>query len=239
MALLEVEGLTASYGALPVLHGMSFSVAEGETAVFLGLNGAGKTTTMLCLAGLVRPTGGTIRLAEEEVTGLDIRYMVPRGVVLVPEGRRVFPALSVDKNLVVGGWVKRSDTEFLNRRREEVFQYFPRLAERREQLAGTLSGGEQQMLAVARGMMANPRILLIDEASLGLAPVIVSQLFDIIGQINSTGVTVLLVEQNVSALKIADRAFIVEKGTLTYSASGEEIRERGDLLREAYLGAST
>lgn len=237
MALLEVEDLRAGYGSLPVLYGMSFGVEEGETAVFLGLNGAGKTTTMLCLAGLHRPSGGTINFAGEDVTRLDAKRRVPKGVVLVPEGRRVFPALSVEKNLLIGAWPKRKDSSFIAQRREEVYGYFPRLAERNEQLAGTLSGGEQQMLAIGRGMMSDPKMLMIDEASLGLAPVIVSALFDIIKRINESGVTVLLVEQNVGALKIADRAFVVEKGTLIYSVVGEEISERGEELREAYLGA--
>lgn len=236
MALLEVGELEAGYGGVPVLYGISFTVHEGETAVFLGLNGAGKTTTMLCLAGMLKPTGGTINFNGEDVANFDSTKMVPRGVVLVPEGRRVFPALTVDKNLLIGSWVKRNDQQFVSDRREQVFEYFPRLAERRDQLAGTLSGGEQQMLAIARGLMADPKLLLIDEASLGLAPVVVSQLFEIIGRINESGVTVILVEQNISALNIADRAFIVEKGTLIYAAEGDEIKERAD-LREAYLGA--
>lgn len=237
MALLEVKELRAGYGPLPVLHGMSFAVEEGDTAVFLGLNGAGKTTTMLCLAGLHRPSGGRIVFGGDDVTRLDAKNRVPRGIVLVPEGRRVFPGLSVEKNLLIGAWVKRKDSEFIASRREQVYEYFPRLAERYDQLAGTLSGGEQQMLAIARGMMSDPKMLLIDEASLGLAPVIVSSLFDIIKRINESGVTVLLVEQNVGALKIADRAFVVEKGTLIYSVEGEEISERGEELRNAFLGA--
>ena len=236
MALLEVAELTAGYGALPVLYGLTFNVEQGETAVFLGLNGAGKTTTMLCLAGLHKSSAGTIRFNDEDVSGLDARKMVPKGVVLVPEGRRVFPGLSVEKNLVIGGWAKRKDSKFLKERHDQVYEYFPRLAERKDQMAGTLSGGEQQMLAIARGLMADPKMLLIDEASLGLAPVIVASLFDIIKRINQTGVTVLLVEQNVSALNIANRAFVIEKGTLVYAAEGDEIRERRD-LREAYLGA--
>lgn len=237
MALLEVEDLKAGYGPLPVLHGMSFAVEEGETAVFLGLNGAGKTTTMLCLAGLHRPSGGRIGFAGEDVTRLDAKKKVPKGIVLVPEGRRVFPSLSVEKNLVIGAWTKRGDSKFIGERHEQVYEYFPRLAERSGQMAGTLSGGEQQMLAVARGMMSDPKILLIDEASMGLAPVIVTLLFGIIKRINQSGVTVVLVEPNVGALKIADRAFVVEKGTLIYSVAGKEIAERGEELRDAYLGA--
>ncbi len=236
MALLEVEGLRAGYGGVEVLYGLDFAVHEGETAVLLGLNGAGKTTTMLCMAGLHRPDAGTISFAGEEVTGQDAKHMVPKGVVLVPEGRRVFPALSVDRNLSIGAWTKRKDQSFVAERREAVFEYFPRLRERHEQLAGTLSGGEQQMLAIARGFMADPKLLLIDEASLGLAPVIVKQVFEIIEQINETGVTVILVEQNIGALDIADRALVIEKGTLIYKAEGEEVK-RKEALREAFLGA--
>ncbi len=236
MALLDVTGLRAAYGEVEVLYGLDFDVDEGETAVLLGLNGAGKTTTMLCLAGLHRPSAGSIAYNGEDVTGQDVRRQVARGVVLVPEGRRVFPALSVERNLAIGAWTKRRDSAFVAQRREEVFRYFPRLEERREQLAGTLSGGEQQMLAVARGMMADPKLLLIDEASLGLAPVIVKSLFSIIREINQSGVTVLLVEQNIGALDIADRAFVMEKGSIVFTARGAEL-ERREALREAFLGA--
>lgn len=236
MALLEVAGLEARYGQVPALGGLSFAVHEGETAVVLGLNGAGKTTTMLCLAGLHRPSGGTVHVAGADVTGHDAQEMVGRGVALVPEGRRVFPALSVERNLQIGAWSKRKDKAFVTRQRDLVYEHFARLAERREQLAGTLSGGEQQMLAIGRGLMADPKLLLIDEASLGLAPVIVQQLFGIIEQINETGVTVILVEQNIGALNIADRAFVIEKGSLVYTAVGDELKNR-EALREAFLGA--
>ncbi|HVE90937.1 MAG TPA: ABC transporter ATP-binding protein [Actinomycetota bacterium] len=236
MALLEVSGLTAGYGDLAVLYGLDFEVEEGETGVLLGLNGAGKTTTMMCLAGLLKPTGGKVVFDGEEVTGKDAKHMVGRRVVLSPEGRRVFPGLTVDKNMMIGGWTKRRDKAFVQRQTDMAYDYFPRLRERREQMAGTLSGGEQQMLAIARAMMGDPRLLLIDEASLGLAPVIVKLVFDIIKQINESGVTVILVEQNIGALKIADRAFVIEKGTLVYQARGQEVRE-GTALREAYMGA--
>ncbi len=204
--------------------------------MLLGLNGAGKTTTMMCLAGLLKPTGGTITFDGEDVTRRDAKYMVAKRVVLSPEGRRVFPGLTVDKNMMIGGWTKRRDKGFVKKQVESAYDYFPRLRERREQLAGTLSGGEQQMLAIARALMGDPRLLLIDEASLGLAPVIVKLVFDIIKQINESGVTVILVEQNIGALQIADRAFVIEKGTLVYQAQGQEVRE-GTALREAYMGA--
>lgn len=235
MSLLDVKGLVAGYGDVDVLYGLDFSVEEGETAVILGLNGAGKTTTMHCLAGLHRPNGGSIAFDGEETAGTDARHLVRKGIVLVPEGRRVFPALSVEKNLSIGAWAKRRDSAFVSSRREEVYQYFPRLEERREQLAGTLSGGEQQMLALARGLMADPKLLLIDEASLGLAPVIVKQLFGIINDINKTGVTVILVEQNIGAIDIADRALLMEKGSIIFRAAGKELENR-EKLRQAFLG---
>jgi branched-chain amino acid transport system ATP-binding protein len=235
MAFLEVKGLHAGYGEVDVLYGLDFSVEQGQTAVMLGLNGAGKTTTMLCLAGLHRPTAGSIVFDGEEAAGIDARHLVRRGIVLVPEGRRVFPALSVDKNLSIGSWAKRRDSGFVSQRREEVYGYFPRLSERKDQLAGTLSGGEQQMLAIARGLMTDPKLLLIDEASLGLAPVIVKQLFGIISAINETGVTVILVEQNMGAIDIADQAVLMEKGSIILRAAGKQL-ENKDKLREAFLG---
>jgi branched-chain amino acid transport system ATP-binding protein len=236
VALLEVEGLHAGYADVEVLYGLDFSVEQGETAVFLGLNGAGKTTTMHCLAGLHKPSGGSITFDGDDIAGLDVKQMVRRGIVLVPEGRRVFPALSVERNLAIGAWTKRRNSSFVKERKDQVFDYFPRLSERQSQLAGTLSGGEQQMLALARGLMAEPKLLLIDEASLGLAPVIVKQLFGIIGQINATGVTVLLVEQNIGAIDIADRAVLMEKGNIVYRAAGKQLENR-EKLREAFLGA--
>lgn len=235
MSLLEVKGLEAGYGEVDVLYGLDFTVEQGETAVILGLNGAGKTTTMLCLAGLHRPSAGSITFDGTETAGTDVRHLVRKGIVLVPEGRRVFPALSVDKNLSIGSWPKRRDSAFVAERRDQVYGYFPRLAERREQLAGTLSGGEQQMLAIARGLMTGPKLLLIDEASLGLAPVIVKQLFGIINAINETGVTVILVEQNIGAIDIADSAVLMEKGSIIFRAAGKQL-ENKEKLREAFLG---
>ncbi len=237
MALLDVEGLRAGYAGVEVIYGIDFSVEEGETAVFLGLNGAAKTTTMQCIAGLHRPTGGTITYDGEDVTGVDTRKLVPRGITLVPEGRRVFPALSVERNLQIGAWTKRRNSALVAERREQVYGFFPRLEERKGQLAGTLSGGEQQMLAIARGLMSDPKLLMIDEASLGLAPVIVKDLLRIIRQVNESGVTVLLVEQNIAALDYADRAFVMEKGTIVLEAKGKQLQQK-DKLREAFLGAA-
>ena len=235
MALLEVSGLRVGYGSLPVLYGIDFSIEEGETAVVLGLNGAGKTTTVLTLAGVLTPWEGTIRYNGEDVTKTPVEQMVARGVTLVPEGRRVFPNLPVEDNLRVGSWVKRHDPDFVEAQLERCFGYFPRLRERREQIAGTLSGGEQQMLAISRGLMSGPKMLMIDEASLGLAPVIVRDVLNVVREINADGTTVILNEQNVGSLRLADKAFVIQKGVLVYSGSAAELRDSKELRRE-YLG---
>jgi branched-chain amino acid transport system ATP-binding protein len=233
MALLEIEELRVGYG-FPVLMGISFSVEEGETAVLFGLNGAGKTTTVATIAGQLKPDSGSIRFAGEEIGGVPATRLVARGVALVPEGRRVFHGLSVANNLRLGAWTQRRNTAFVNERRELVFEYFPRLAQRADQAAGTLSGGEQQMLAIGRALMSKPKLLLIDEASLGLSPALAKIVFQVVKRINEDGVTVVIVEQNVGVLPYADRALIMEKGTLIFSGVGEEIRNAN--LRETYLG---
>jgi branched-chain amino acid transport system ATP-binding protein len=234
--LLEVDDLRTGYGAVPVLHGVSFSVEEGETAVMLGLNGSGKTTTLISIAGLLKPWSGEIRFDGQRIDGKDARHLVRRGLVMVPEGRHVFPGLSVDVNLRLGAWPKRKDRKLVAKAREFVFDVFPRLQERRDQLAGTLSGGEQQMLAVGRGLMASPRLLLIDEASLGLSPKLTQEVFAAARRINSEGVTVIMVEQNAGVLRHVERAFIMEKGQITFEGKGKEVLEEGG-LRAAYLGA--
>jgi branched-chain amino acid transport system ATP-binding protein len=233
MALLEVKGLEVGYG-FPVLMGIDFAVEEGETAVLFGLNGAGKTTTVTTIAGLLKPDAGSIRFNGEEIGGLSSAALVAKGIALVPEGRRVFPALSVANNLRLGAWVKRRNAKLNEERRELVFDYFPRLRERAEQMAGLLSGGEQQMLAVGRALMSQPKLLLIDEASLGLSPAIAKTVFEVVRRINQDGVTVMIVEQNVGVLPYADRALIMEKGTLVFNGVGDEIRNAN--LRETYLG---
>ena len=233
--LLRVDGLRAGYGAVPVLHGVSFQVAAGETAVILGLNGAGKSTTVLALCGALRPASGTVEYDGRDVTGWSVSRAVRDGVVLVPEGRRVFPDLTVEKNLQVGAWSQRRNAGWLEEQRERVFGYLPRLEERRNQLAGTLSGGEQQMLAIGRGLMARPRLLVIDEASLGLAPVIVKEVFRIVAAVNDDGVTVILVEQNVGALAIADVGIVLQKGVVQAEVRGEGLRDAAR-LRQLYLG---
>jgi len=233
MALLEVEGLRVGYG-FPVLMGISFAVEEGETTVLFGLNGAGKTTTVATVAGLLKPDAGVIRFDGEDIAGRSPTQLVNRGIALVPEGRRVFPDLSVANNLRLGAWSRRRDRNEVEQRRQLVFDYFPRLAERVDQLAGTLSGGEQQMLAIGRALMSRPRLLLIDEASLGLSPALAKTVFQVVERINDDGVTVIIVEQNVGVLPYADRALIMEKGTLIFSGVGDEIRNAN--LRETYLG---
>ena len=233
--VLEVRDLRAGYGSLPVLHGISFSVERGSVAVMLGLNGAGKSTTMKVLCGALAPSGGHIVYEGQDVTGWSTARSVASGVVMVPEGRRVFPELSVERNLQVGAWSQRGRSEWVEAQRARVYDYLPRLEERRTQLAGTLSGGEQQMLAIGRGLMADPRFLIIDEASLGLAPVIVHEIFEIVRNISRDGTTVVLVEQNVGALEIADVGFFVQQGTIETELRGEELRD-GDRVRRLYLG---
>jgi branched-chain amino acid transport system ATP-binding protein len=234
MALLEIDSLTVGYG-FPVLHGISFEVEEGETAVLFGLNGAGKTTTVATIAGLLHPDSGSIRFGGQEIGGRSPAGLVADGISLSPEGRRVFPRLSVADNLRMGAWVRRRAAKVIDEQRRLVYDYFPRLSERADQLAGTLSGGEQQMLAIGRALMSRPRLLLIDEASLGLSPTLAKTVFEVVQRINDDGVTVLIVEQNVGVLPYADRALIMEKGTLIYTGVGDEIRNAN--LRETYLGA--
>ncbi len=233
--LLRVHDLRSGYGELPVLHGLTFSVYRGQTAVILGLNGAGKTTTALNLVGAVSTWDGEIEFAGEDATNWDTKRAVSEGIVLVPEGRRVFPELTVEKNLEVGAWSQRRDADWLDEQRDRVYGYFPRLGERAEQLAGTLSGGEQQMLAIGRGLMANPKLLIVDEASLGLAPVIVKDVFRIVSNINADGVTVILIEQNVGALQVADVGLVMEQGRIVTEVRGDDL-ENPARVREIFLG---
>ena len=233
MAFLEVEGLRVGYG-FPVLMGIGFEVEAGETAVLFGLNGAGKTTTVATIAGLLKPDDGSIMFDGNEIAGKTPADLVAMGISLCPEGRRVFPGLSVANNLRLGAWAKRKSSKEIDEQRELVFDYFPRLKERIDQAAGTLSGGEQQMLAIGRALMSKPRLLLIDEASLGLSPALAKTVFQVLKRINEDGTTVIMVEQNEGVLPYADRALIMEKGTLIYHGVGEEIQNAN--LRESYLG---
>lgn len=234
MAILEINDLTVGY-EFPVLHGVSFAVEEGETAVLFGLNGAGKTTTVTTVAGMRAPWSGSIVFDGEEIGGRSPSELVERGLSLSPEGRRLFPRLSVLENLRMGNWVRRGDRGVFETQRDLVFEYFPRLAERRDQVAGTLSGGEQQMLAIGRALMSAPRLLLIDEASLGLSPALAVVVFEVVKRICDDGVTVVLVEQNIGVLPYADRALIMEQGTIVYEGVGDEIQSAN--LRETYLGS--
>ena len=236
MSLLEVTDLRAGYGSLPVLGGITFDIEEGETAVLLGLNGAGKTTTVMTLAGLLKPWGGKVTFDGTDITGMDPRKLVAAGIVLVPEGRRVFPQLSVAQNLRLGAWPHKRDRKGTRDIVERAVEYFPRLRERWTQMAGTLSGGEQQMLAIARGLMARPKLLLIDESSLGLSPKLTQTVFEVVKKINDDGTTVMMVEQNAGVLSIADKAYVMEKGTLIFTGKGDEILNN-EGIREAYLGA--
>ena len=233
MALLEVHDLVVGYD-FEVLHGISFSVDEGETAVLFGLNGAGKTTTVTTVAGLRTPWSGTVHFDGHDISQRSPSDRVAMGLSLSPEGRRLFPRLTVLDNLRMGNWTRRGDKGVFERQRDLVFEYFPRLSEREHQVAGTLSGGEQQMLAIGRALMSAPRLLLIDEASLGLSPTLATTVFEVVRRINEDGTTVLIVEQNVGVLPYADRALIMEQGTLVYEGVGDEIQSAN--LRATYLG---
>ncbi|MFG3342944.1 ABC transporter ATP-binding protein [Glycomyces sp. NPDC048151] len=234
MALLELENLRAGYGSVPVLHGVTLDIPEGSNAVLLGLNGAGKSTTLMTLAGLLPATGGQIRYDSTPLTGTP-GARVRAGIVLVPEGRHVFPALTVRQNLRLGAWTIRRDTRRVRANLREVYQIFPRLEERADQTAGTLSGGEQQMLAIGRGMMSSPRLLLIDEASLGLSPKLTEQVFAAVKLINQRGTTVLMVEQNAGVLAQADTAFVMQQGRITITGTGSDTLG-DDAVRAAYFG---
>jgi len=234
LALLEVKNLHTSYGAIKAIRGISFSVEEGEIVTLIGANGAGKTTTLNSIVGLVRPSAGEIWFNGENVTNLDPADKVKRGMVLAPEGRQVFPDLSVETNLKLGAYTSPKNKVFEGL--EQAYSLFPVLSERRTQLAGTLSGGEQQMLAVARALMTFPKLLMLDEPSLGLAPIIVANIFDLIKKINSKGTTILLVEQNARmALSISNRGYVIETGRIVLTDTGENLANN-EKVKEAYLG---
>lgn len=238
MSLLTIEDLKVSYGGIEALKGISFHVDAGEIVTLIGANGAGKSTTLRTIAGLVPASAGAIAYDGKQITGMDTQKIVERGVVLVPEGRRVFANLTVLENLRIGAYL-RKDEAGVAEDIEHVYSLFPRLKERHWQMAGTLSGGEQQMLAVGRALMAKPRLIMMDEPSLGLAPLIVQDIFDIIGRINADGVTVLLIEQNANAaLRIAHRGYVLETGHITLTGTGMELLENEE-VKQAYLGKSS
>ena len=233
--MLKVSDLKVKYGMIEAIKGISFEVRDGEIVTMIGANGAGKTTTMHAISGLVKAAEGSIMLDDTELTKTAPHKIVGMGLAQVPEGRRVFAEQTVEENLILGAYL-RKDKDGIAKDMEEVFQLFPRLKERRTQLAGTLSGGEQQMLAMGRALMAKPSILLLDEPSMGLSPLLVSEIFNIIQEINDKGTTILLVEQNAKrALAIADRAYVLETGKITLEGTGEEL-SNDERVQKAYLG---
>ncbi len=235
MALLEVKDLSVSYGAIRALHGISFHVDEGEIVTLIGANGAGKSTTLRTISGLLPVEEGEIVYDGESIVGAEASRIVRKGIVHVPEGRHIFAPLTVRENLEMGAFTRRDKAE-IEASMERVFRLFPRLKERLEQTGGTLSGGEQQMLAVGRALMAQPRLLLMDEPSMGLAPILVEEIFDIIREINQEGVTILLVEQNAHmALSVANRGYVLETGVVELEGSAQELAENPQ-VRAAYLG---
>jgi len=233
--MLELENVHTYYGHIHALKGVSLTVEEGEIVTLIGANGAGKSTTLKTISGLLRPREGHIRLHGEDLSAYPAHQIVAKGVVQVPEGRRVFASLTVQENLEMGAY-SRTGRDSLREGAERVFTLFPRLKERRNQVAGTLSGGEQQMLATGRALMANPKVLLLDEPSMGLAPVLVDSIFDTIKQLHTEGTTILLVEQNARmALRAADRAYVLETGSVVLAGSGADLLDNEE-LKAAYLG---
>ncbi|UOF92524.1 ABC transporter ATP-binding protein [Fodinisporobacter ferrooxydans] len=234
--MLQVEEIDVFYGDMQALNGLALDVREGEIVALVGANGAGKSTTLRTISGLLHPRNGRIVFCGGEIHKNDPHTIVDLGISHVPEGRQLFPMMSVRENLLLGGHVKRARGQREEKLIKEIFPMFPRLKEREHQMAGTLSGGEQQMVAIARGMMSNPRLLILDEPSLGLAPVIVKEMFEIIKTIRSKGMTVMIVEQNVvQTLKIADRAYVVENGHVVMSGDSKELLN-DDHVKQAYLG---
>ena len=233
--ILEIRDLGVSYGGIQAVRGISFEVSEGEVVTLIGANGAGKSSTLRSIVGLVKPSAGQISFEGQELRGLTTENIVKQGITLVPEGRRVFVNLTVYENLKMGAYMRK---DRLDDDLNWVYELFPRLKERSWQSAGTLSGGEQQMLAIGRALMSRPKLIMMDEPSLGLAPIVVQGVFDIIKEINRQGVTILLVEQNANmALKAADRAYVMETGRITMSGTGRELSENEE-IRAAYLGKS-
>jgi len=235
MALLEVEGIDVFYGRVQALRGVSLSVEEGEVVTLIGSNGAGKTTTLRTISGLIKPTAGRVMLMGKDITQLGAARVVAQGIAHAPEGRHVFPRMTVRVNLELGAYLRKSGSE-IKSDMEKVFSLFPRLKEREGQLAGTLSGGEQQMLAIGRAMMARPKVLLLDEPSLGLSPVLVETIFQVIDELHKEGTTILLIEQNaLLALNTASRGYVMETGSVVQADTAANLLVSED-VRKAYLG---
>ena len=231
--ILSIHDLSVNYGGIEAVKGISFDVHEGEIVTLIGANGAGKSSTLRTFAGLVKPSGGTINFRGDNITGRDATTIVKKGITLVPEGRHIFPDLTVLENLKVGAYLRSDD---ISGDIQWVYDLFPRLRERSWQAGGTLSGGEQQMLAVGRALMARPKLIMMDEPSLGLAPLVVRDIFEIIRQINRQGVSILLIEQNANmALKVADSAYVMETGCITLSGAGKDLLNN-EAVKKAYLG---
>ena len=234
MEILKVENMNVYYGAIHAIKGISFHVDQGEVVTLIGANGAGKSTTLQTVSGLLRSRTGSIQFCGENISNVPSHKIVEKGLAQVPEGRRIFLQMSVEENLEMGAYTQSSSG--VEADLEKVYVQFPRLKERRRQIAGTLSGGEQQMLAIGRALMSHPKLLMLDEPSMGLAPILVDQVFDIIKELHSAGTTILLVEQNArKALQIADRAYVLETGSITLSGTGAELA-KSDEVRKAYLG---
>ncbi len=235
--MLKIDNLVVSYGGIEALKGVSLQVPEGKIVTLIGANGAGKSTLLRSIIGLVKAGGGSVTYDDTELLGLNSQKIVEKGITLVPEGRRVFPNLTVAENLQIGAYM-RSDKQGIAEDIKKVYDLFPRLEERSWQMAGTLSGGEQQMLAVGRALMSRPKLMMMDEPSLGLAPLVIKDIFGIIQRINKQGVTILLIEQNANmALKVADLAYVMETGRITMTGTGKELLENPD-VKAAYLGTS-
>ena len=234
MSMLKVEGLNVYYGSIHAIKGVSFEVNQGEIVTMIGANGAGKSTTMNTVAGLLKPKSGSITFEGHDITSTPASKVVSLGLALCPEGRRVFQQMSVRENLEMGGYTRAAGE--LAASLDQVFEQFPRLKERQRQIAGTLSGGEQQMLAMGRALMSKPKLLMLDEPSMGLAPLLVEQIFEIVLKLNQAGTTILLVEQNARmALSVADRAYVMETGNIVLSGTGEELAQSPE-IQKAYLG---
>ena len=237
MSMLVVKDLKVNYGGIEALKGIDFEVEQGQIVTLIGANGAGKSTTLRAISGLVKTASGSINFMGRDITPFNPHQVVAEGIAMVPEGRRVFDNLTVMENLKIGAYL-RNDKEEIANGIEDIFQRFPRLKEREWQLAGTLSGGEQQMLAVGRAMMARPKLLMMDEPSLGLAPLVVKDIFSIIRDLKSEGITILLIEQNANAaLRCADQAYVLETGRITMSGTGAELLA-DQRVRDAYLGST-
>ena len=231
--MLKIEDIHVYYGAIHAIKGVSFEVSEGEIVALIGANGAGKSTILKTVSGLMHPRSGSITFQGENIAHMEAYKLLRTGLAHVPEGRRIFLQMSVQENLEMGAYINK---EVSQQDLDMVFTYFPRLKERRKQIAGTLSGGEQQMLAMSRALMSHPKLMMLDEPSMGLAPILVDQIFDIIKELHKAGTTILLVEQNArKALQIADRAYVLETGAITLSGTGAELAS-SDAVKKAYLG---